>query len=211
MKRWGVVGLVAIAALVVSLLAVPGASAAPRAEGAATVQVNINPVDRSGHLKPDYHVVYTLFGANCYTSSDLFPGTYRCILGHSILDPCWPRIDARGGYHGSYCLRLPWLHDGIVIRGRHVHLRHEKGRRLWGLHTTDGYGCSTSAGAHDVFHGQPVLWRCASGARWLLAMPDRSTAQWQITEVTYSSGHFHDPHRVGITKAWYAVSPFGRG
>jgi hypothetical protein len=40
-------------------------------------------------------------------------------------------------------------------------------------------------------------------------MPDRSAAQWQITEVTYRNGGFHDPHRVGITKAWYAVSPFG--
>lgn len=210
MKRSGLLGT-AVVALVVSLLPAVGSAAAQRAQAAATVQVNVNPVGPNGHLKPGYDVAYTLFGANCYTSSDLFPGTYRCILGHSILDPCWPRIDASGRYHESYCLRLPWLHDGIVIRGRHVPLRHEVGRRLWGLHTTDGYGCSISGGAHDLFHGQPVLWRCASGARWLLATPDRSTPQWQITEVIYRDGHFQDPHRVGITKAWYAVSPFGLG
>ena len=209
MKRWGVIGL-AIAALVAGLVAAPGASA-QRAEGAATVQVNVSPVDLNGKVRPGYEIAATLFGVNCYTSSDLFPGTYRCILGNNILDPCWPRIDAQGRYHGSYCMRLPWLHAGIVVRGKHVPLSHEKGRRLWGLHTTDGYRCSISGGAHDVFHGQVVLWRCASGARALLAMPDRSTAQWQITEVTWSNGHYHDPHRVGITKAWYAVSPFGLG
>jgi hypothetical protein len=104
---------------------------------------------------------------------------------------------------------VPWQHAGIVLRGRHVPLRHQPGRRLWGLHTTDGYGCSISGGAHDSFHGQPVFWRCDHGRRWLLAMPDRTTAQWQITEVTYRNGGFHDPHRVGITKAWYAASPFG--
>lgn len=207
MKRWSVVGL-AICALVIGVLTAPAASA-QRAQAAATVQVNVSPVGPGGHLKPGYTVAYSIWGGDCYTGSDLFPGIYRCILGHTILDPCWPRIGASGAYHGSYCLRLPWLHDGIVLRGKHAALAHQKGRRLWGLRTSDGFGCTTSGGAHDMFHGQPVLWRCAAGARALLAMPDRSTPQWQITEVTWSNGQYHDPHRVGITRAWFAVSAFG--
>jgi hypothetical protein len=211
MKRFGLVA-VAIGALLAAVLAAPGASAVPagqRAQSAATVQVNVSPLGHNGELAPGYVDVRTLVRANCYTGSDLFPGTYRCILGSNLFDPCWPRIDAGGDYHGAYCVALPWQHFGLVLRGRHVALQHRTGRRLWGLHTTDGFGCSISGGSHSMFHGQPVLWDCDHGRRFLLAMPDRSTAQWHITEVSYRNGRFTDAHRVGITKAWFAVSPFG--
>lgn len=209
MKRWGLVGA-ALAALVVSLLAAPGASAAQR-RSAATVQVNVRPLDGSGHVRPGYEIAATLTGANCWTGSDVVPGAYRCILGHIILDPCWPRFDARGDYHGSFCLRTPWRHSGIIIRGRHTPQRHERGRGVWAVHTTDGYGCVASPGANSRFHGQFLFWRCDYGRRWLLVNIDKSTAQWHATEVVVTGRNIHDAHRVGITKAWYGVSPFGLG
>lgn len=209
MKRFGVVAA-AIAALLVSLLGAPAVSAAQRSEGTPVVVVNVSPLDRNGSLKPGYQVVARLHGANCWTGSDTIPGTYRCMIGNSILDPCWPRIDAQGRYHGSYCLTVPWRHVGIVLRGRHVPPDHRKGRAMWGVHTTDGYGCVASPGANGMFHGQFEYWRCDHGDRWLLFDIDKGTAQWQATEVTNSGGHIGDAHRVGITKAWYGVSPFGR-
>ena len=207
MKRWGVVGL-AIAALVVGLLAAPGASA-HRAREAATIQVNVTPLKSNGQLKAAYRVAFTLVGANCWTGSDTIPGTYKCMLGTNILDPCWPRVDASGAYHGSYCLRTPWSHAGIVLRERHVAFDKRKGRQLWGLHTTDGYGCVAAPGANSSFHGQFLFWRCDYGKRWLLLHIDGSTAQWHATEVVVSGTHIYDAHRVGITKAWFGVSPFG--
>ena len=207
MKRWGVVGL-AIAALLVGLLAAPGASA-HRAREAATIQVNVTPLKSNGQLKAAYKIAATFSGANCWTGSELVPGAYRCFLGHNIVDPCWPRIDASGAYHGSYCVRAPWKHAGIVLRGRRVALHHEAGRQLWAVHTTDGYGCVASPGANSMFHGQFLFWRCDYGKRYLLYAIDKSSAQWHATEVVITGTRIHDAHRVGITKAWFGVSPFG--
>jgi hypothetical protein len=209
MKRFGMVGLAVAAFALVGASGTATGAAAQAARTPATITVNVQPVSRDGGLKPGYLNIRLLVRTDCYTGSDLFPGTYRCALGSNLFDPCWPRFDKHGVYHGSFCLTLPWQHAGIVLRGRHVALPHQPGRALWGLHTTDGYGCAMFTGAHDLFHGQPVFWSCDHGRRALLSMPDRTTAQWQITEVTYSNGAYHDPHRVGITKAWYAVSPFG--
>lgn len=149
--------------------------------------------------------MHRFFGANCWTTAKLIPGAYRCLLGHNILDPCWQRISSRG----VYCFDLPWRHVGIVLRGRQIAVRNETGRHLWGVHTTDGYGCVASPGANPVFHGHLVFYRCAHQARWLYLAIDKRTPQWHATEVLYSDGHFHGAHRVGITKAWYGVSPFG--
>lgn len=206
MKRWGVVGL-AVAALLVGLLAAPAASA-QRAREAATIQVNVRPV-ANGKIQPGYEVAYTFTGANCWTTSDIFYGAYRCLLGHQILDPCFERIDAQGSYHGSYCLRVPWGHAGVVLHGRHTAPDRHKGRKLWAVHTTDGYGCVASPGANGSYHRQGLFWRCDYGKRWLLVNIDKSTAQWHATEVLVTGTNIHDAHRVGITKAWFGVSPFG--
>jgi hypothetical protein len=213
MKRHGLAGL-AIGTLLLTVSAVPAASAGStlkRVETPATVTVNVRPVDGTGHLKPGYEVAARFLRAWCWTGSDLIPGAYRCSLGSAILDPCWPRIGADGSYHGSYCLHTPWGHAGVVLRGRHAPLDHRTGRSLWGVHTSDGYGCVASPGANARFHGQFLFWRCDDGRRWLLVTIDRSAAQWHATEVVTSGGRIHDAHRVGITKAWFGVSPFGLG
>jgi hypothetical protein len=190
-------------------LLVGAGSASPqsgaRQAASATHVVHIRPVDKTGHLRSNYHVARRLKAhAHCALGSEATGNAYRCFAGNKILDPCW--VQAGASHSHVLCLTAPWSHAAIRL---HV-TKYDNSSMVspntepWGIRLANGTRCAFVQGASTVVHGRRLSYFCQNSKTVLLGNPSRATPAWRIhTGRSTKHGHVKPTGRKAIKTAYF--------
>jgi hypothetical protein len=100
---------------------------------------------------------------NCWTESIALqrPDAWRCMVGNSILDPCF---SARAHATSVICNAYPTHPVGFTVQLASPLPAHSTtpSTRPWSLVLGDGTYCEAFTGTIDLYHGHPMDYGCAN-------------------------------------------------
>jgi hypothetical protein len=119
---------------------------------------------------------------------------YRCMVGNSILDPCFaPRI---AHPQALACASDPFSNRIVMLRiKKRLPSPNSTTQWLqphnqpWGLRLTNGDECVFATGATDAVHGDRLNYACARDDRWIIGDVNQLTPLWTAQSSDYPSKH----------------------
>jgi hypothetical protein len=131
---------------------------------------------------------------NCWTQSLVTSrgDAYRCMVGNSILDPCFaPKISRP---RAVACATDPFSNRIVLLRMQKALPSPnpttqwlQPHNQPWGLRLTNGDTCVFATGATDVIKGERMNYACARSDAWIIGNVNQLTPLWTAQSSAYPS------------------------
>jgi len=173
------------------------ASSAAHLLRATTTVRSFAPYDSSGHLvKP----VARRVSGHCWETSLAAPtnGTYRCLAGNTILDPCFHAANAsRAKGTTLACFTDPWSKATVLTLTQRLPRSTPLPARPWAVVLGTGVRCVASTGTAPFVHGVGLGYACDNGTAAAL----RDTGSAHVHALVGRTGD-HRLARTAVTTLW---------
>jgi hypothetical protein len=131
---------------------------------------------------------------HCWTQSLVTSrgDAYRCMVGNSILDPCFaPKVSRP---RAVACATDPFSNRIVLLRMQKPLPSPDSTTQWlkphnqpWGLRLSNGDTCVFATGATDVIKGERMNYGCARNDGWIIGLPSQLTAVWTAKSSDYPS------------------------